>query len=109
MYTIYAMSQPDSKQIVIERNGYTLRLRKSLFWDLPESQIHPERNKRLIMERVFTRGNMKEFKELRDVYSRNEIKETVVRIGSLDKKTMVFLSKSYQIPLTNFKCCTQKQ
>jgi hypothetical protein len=61
------------------------------------------------MERVFTRGNMKEFKDLRDVYTRNEIKETVVRIGSLDRKTMVFLSKAYKIPLTNFKCFTQTQ
>ncbi|HKK63743.1 MAG TPA: hypothetical protein VJ951_14355 [Bacteroidales bacterium] len=59
------------------------------------------------MGRVFTRGNMKEFKNLLVVYTRNEIKETVVRIGSLDKKTMVFLSKAYQIPLTNFKCFTQ--
>jgi hypothetical protein len=61
------------------------------------------------MERVFTRGNMKEFKNLRDVYTSDEIKETMVRIVSLDKKTMVFLSKAYQIPLTNFKCFTQKQ
>ena len=109
MYTINAMYQPDSKQIVLERNGNLLRLRKSLFWDLQESQIHPERNKRLIMERVFTRGNMMEFKDLRDAYTSDEIKETIVRIGSLDKKTMVFLSKAYQIPLTSFKCFTQTQ
>jgi hypothetical protein len=106
MNTINAMYQLDSNQIVLKRNGNVLRLRKSLFWDLPADQIHPERNKRLIMERVFTRGNMKEFKNLRDLYSRNEIMETVVQIGSLDKKTMVFLSKSYQIPLTKFKCFT---
>lgn len=103
------MHQPESKPIILKRNGHVLGLRRSLFWDLPENQIHPERNKRLIMERVFTRGNLHEFKELRDVYTRDEIKETIVRIGNLDKKTMVFLSKVYYIPLSNFKCFTQTQ
>jgi hypothetical protein len=63
-----------------------------------------DKNKRLILERVFSRGNIDEFRSVNQYYSREEIKETVKKIGYLDKKTLHFISKAYQINSADFKC-----
>ncbi len=103
------MDSADSTTIDIHFRGKLIRLRTSLFWDVRPGAIDPERNRRLIMERVFSRGNIQEFRDIQAVYSREEIKSTVVQIGTLDKKTQVFLSKNYSIPISDFKCYTPTQ
>lgn len=81
-----------------------VRLRQSLFWDVPPQTLDLDKNKRLILERVFSRGNIDEFRSINQCYSREEIREAVKRIGYLDKKTLHFLSKTYQIKPSDFIC-----
>lgn len=97
----------DNQHIILKRGDRELRLRKSLFWDLPEKTPSADRNRRLIMERVFTRGTLGEFRGLEKFYTPVEIRDTVVRIGSLDPKTLNFISKTYRIPLSEFQCYTR--
>lgn len=102
------MLNPDTKYITLNEGAREITLRRSLFWDIPDGGINLERNKRLIIERVFSRGNIEEFKQINRVYSDNQIKQIVVQIGSFDRKTINFISKSYQINSKDFRCFTKK-
>ena len=96
----------NSRHIVFRDGINEIRLRRSLFWDMPDVGIDLKRNKRLIIERVFSRGNIEEFKQIINYYSDRDIKQTVVRIGTLDKKTLSFISKAFHIKPEKFKCYT---
>jgi hypothetical protein len=94
-----------TQYIEIGEKNKKIRLRKSLIWDVPTHTLDLDKNKRLILERVFSRGNIDEFCSVNQHYSREEIRETVIRIGILDKKTLHFLSKTYHINPGDFRCC----
>jgi hypothetical protein len=86
-----------------------MRFRKSLFWDVSEDTLDTDKNRKLILERVFSRGNIEEFRSVNQYYTKEEIRETVKKIGYLDSKTLHFISKAYQIKSTDFKCYKKKQ
>jgi hypothetical protein len=102
------MLDPDSKYIVLRDGSHQIQLRSSLFWDLPEGSIDLKKNRRLILERVFSRGNVEEFKQINLVYKEKEIRKTVLQIGTFDKKTLHFLSVTYHLKPSDFKCSTEK-
>lgn len=81
-----------------------LVVRKHLFWDIKAENIKPLKNKRLIIERIVTRGNLDEFVFMNHFYSKETIKKVIVKIGSLDKKTLNNLSVFYNIDKNQFKC-----
>ena len=103
------MSESDTKYIILMDRGKEIRFRKSLFWDLPEDSLDLKKHKRLILERVFSRGNIKEFQAINRRYSRDEIRKTVIQIGSLDKKTLHFISSTYQLKANDFLCHKKRQ
>ncbi len=90
--------------INLERNGKHIHLREVLFWDVDQDSLDPARSEILIIERVITRGNLQEFKELVSFYSGRELADAVVRIGYLDNRTLNFVSKYFNIPKKEFKC-----
>jgi hypothetical protein len=73
---------------------------KYLFWDSPLENIHPEEHKTYIVERVLTKGFLKDFYLLQKMYSQNEIREAILKSNVLDPKTANFCSTFYQIPLS---------
>lgn len=85
------------------------KLNPLLFWEYDSAKINPEKHKVLILERVFTRGSWEEYKLLFSYYSRDEIREGVVKIMQLDPKTLNFLSVIFEIPKTDFICYGKKQ
>lgn len=89
--------------------GKEIRFRKSLFWDLPENSLDLTKHKRLILDRVFSRGNIKEFQAVNKCYSREEIRETVRKIGHLDNKTLHFITSTYGIKASDFLCYKKNQ
>ncbi len=95
--------------ITLEDRGERVRLRRSLFWDVPEKEIDLQRNKRLVIERVFSRGDIEELNQILKYYSAPEIKKEVIRIGTFDKKTLNFICLLYNIEPEDFKCYTEKQ
>ena len=94
----------EKQYIKIGKKKNKLLLRRSLFWDVPAHALDLEKNKRLILERVFSRGNIEEFISINQHYTKEEIRETVKRIGFLDKKTLNFISRTYHINPADFRC-----
>jgi len=95
--------------IEIIKNNRSLKLRESLFWDVNISDIDAEKFKHLIIERVISRGNLQEFKQLVKFYSIDELKRVVVKIGYLDGRTLNFISTYLDIPKKEFLCYRKRQ
>lgn len=87
------------EEIILKNKRNELKFRKALFWDVPYESIDPEKNKRLIIERVFSRGNLSEFRQIINYYNEQEILEELKKIKSFDKKTLNFINKIYNINL----------
>ncbi len=82
---------------------------KTLFWETNLDTLDPQLHKQYIIERVFERGTSSDIKQLLDFYEINSIKEAIKSARWFDAKTMHFLSIYFEIPLTQFKCFTQRQ
>jgi transcriptional regulator with XRE-family HTH domain len=95
--------------IEIKGERGTLKLRRTLFWDTDNRKINFAKNSKLIIERVFTRGTVDEFKQVMQYYGTAEIKRTIVKIGFLDNKTLNFASQIFKIDKTKFLCYKKKQ
>ncbi len=95
--------------IEIKGEKGTLKLRQTLFWDVDNKKLNNEQNSRLIIERVFTRGTVDEFKKVMQYYGVAEIKRSIVKIGFLDDKTLNFASHIFKIDKTKFLCYKKKQ
>lgn len=67
------------------------------------------KNKRLIIERVLSYGNVEQFKALCKAYKSEEIITEVKQIGYLDPKTYQFAIRFFSIPEKEMKCYTKKQ
>jgi len=80
-----------------------------LFWDVDRNKLDFEKNKRLIIERIFTRGDIPDLKKIIRLYGLNVIKKEIVNAGFLDKKTLNWASLFLEIPKTKFKCYTKIQ
>jgi hypothetical protein len=99
----------DTQYVEIGGRDKKIKFRKSLFWDVPANSLDLDINRRLILERVFTRGNIEEFRSVNRYYSKEEIREAAKKIGHLDNKTLHFISKTYLIKLNDFKCYKKDQ
>ncbi|HKL09346.1 MAG TPA: hypothetical protein VJ896_11270 [Bacteroidales bacterium] len=84
-------------------------LSKHLFWDLDLRKLDEQKNKTIIIERVFTRGDIDDLKILFQLYNIEVIKQEIVKAGFLDKKTLNWASLFLNIPKTKFKCYTKIQ
>jgi hypothetical protein len=81
----------------------------NLLWDLDPKRIDFDRNKRLIIERVFTLGDFDDVKQIIRYYGLGTIKKEIVKAGNLDKKTLNWASRYFGIPKTKFACYSKKQ
>jgi hypothetical protein len=85
-------------------DDFLSNLSKYLFWDCNINELAPNADRNLILERVFTRGTENDEKEIFHFYGKQQIKEAVVNIKYLDKKTLNYLSCILDIPKERFKC-----
>jgi len=99
------MKDPIKEQAFISFLGNS----KRLFWDMELSKLHPIKSKRIIIERIVTRGDLPDFKQAIDFYGKSVIIKEITRAGDLDKKTLNWLSLIFEIPLTQFLCYTKRQ
>ena len=82
----------------------TIKLNPSLFWDIEFSELDYEKNARQVIERVLTRGSLNDWYQIKSYYGIERIKKEVIKIRSLDKLTLNFCSKYFQIPQKQFIC-----
>ncbi len=83
------------KKIATERLSFS----KYLFWDSELEDIDLAKHKKAIIERVITRGFLKDFYIILKLYSHAEIVDTIKWSRILDKKTANFCSIYFKIPL----------
>jgi hypothetical protein len=88
----------------MENSGILRNLSQYLFWDYDVNMLDPDIDKKLIMERVFTMGTENDEKEIFDYYGKETIKDTVLEINNLDRKTLNYLSIIFDIAKEKFKC-----
>ena len=88
----------------MEDKNFIYNLSKYLFWDFNANMLDPNMDKTLILERVFTRGTENDEKEVFKFYGIDIIKDAVLNIKYIDKKTLNYLSVMLDIPKESFKC-----
>ncbi len=84
-------------------------LSKSLFWDVDFEKIDWEENAPFVIERVLMKGKWENFKSILGFYGKPRIKEIIVKLRYLDKRTLQFCSVYFDIPLNKFRCYNIKQ
>jgi len=88
---------------------FKTRLRQVTFWDVPIENLDVEKNKRQIIERVFSRGEWPEIKAVIRCYRELTIIEELKMVRSFDDMTLNFVSKLFHIPLNEFRCYDGRQ
>jgi hypothetical protein len=71
--------------------------KKALFWDIDLDSLDPERNKRLIIERILGRGDVDDVRWVRVRYGDDALKETILASRTLDKKSLSFWCSYFNI------------
>ncbi len=87
----------------------SLNISKNLFWDVDTSKIDDIQNKRLIIERVFTMGDLQDVVAVIQFYGLKTVKHELMNAGYLDNKTLSWVSTFFNIPKSKFKCFIKKQ
>jgi hypothetical protein len=85
------------------------QLNQAYFWDTDPSLLKDEKSKRLIVERVFNFGNLKEIKLVKSYYGIDQVSDILINLNYIDPKTVNFISLLLNIPKNKFKCFTKKQ
>ena len=80
-----------------------------LFWDLNKSKLDFEKSKSQIIFQVVEYGLMSDWLLIQKIYSREEIKEVVTNLRTLDKVTLSYLAHFFQLDKTQFRCYTSSQ
>lgn len=86
-----------------------LNLRHELFWDLATKHPDSNKNRLLIIERVFMFGTMDELKTIILYYGIDTIKTEIINVGWFDNKTLHFASTFLKIPKSRFRCYKRRQ
>jgi hypothetical protein len=81
-----------------------MKLRSELFWDVDINEIDLDLHKQFIIERTALRGYFIEFKEIRNFYTDEVVKNTLINSKWLDKKTLSYCSILFEIPKEEFRC-----
>ncbi len=87
----------------------SINLSENLFWDFNINTLDEEINKTIIIERVFTGGDIPDIKIIIKLYGLDTIKQEIIKAGFLDNKTLNWTSIFLNIPKKKFKCYIKKQ
>ena len=85
-------------------NKSKIEFNKALFWDVQIDSLDIETHARFIIERIVSRGDLADWKLLKKIYGKKKIKQEVLGIRSLDKKTVSFLSVYFGMEKADFRC-----
>ena len=85
------------------------KLDPGYFWDVDHSLLDVNQSSRLIIERVFSMGSLKDIRLIIEFYGEDEVLSILQNVNYLDRKTLNFVSKLFNAPLNTFKCYRRKQ
>lgn len=81
-----------------------LNLNKALFWDIDINELDYNKHARFVIERVLTRGNLQDWRSLKNFYGLEKIQAEALQIRYLDKITLNFCHTFFDIPKDKFRC-----
>lgn len=74
------------------------------FWDVDFKKINPEKSEMFILKRVLDRGNDRALKWLLKHYTKNDIKNLLLRTRDLSQKTANFWATYLDIDRSKVPC-----
>ena len=86
-----------------------LQLSKQAFWDTDMSKLDYETQANAIIRKVFDYGSWEDVLQIVAWYGKEKVVQALITAPYLKEITMVFASKIFHIPISNFKCSTTKQ
>ena len=103
---IMSKGEKNRSSALQQLNKSKIEFNKALFWDIQIDSLDIETHARFVIERVVSRGNLTDWNLLKKIYGKERIKQEVLRIRSLDQKTVSFLSAYFGMEKTDFRCCS---
>jgi hypothetical protein len=84
-------------------------LHKQYFWDVDITDFDVDQSKRLIIERIFALGTIREIKIVLDYYGKDVVLDVLRSLNYIDPKTLNFVSSYFNVSIESFKCYRRKQ
>lgn len=83
-------------------------LDKRYFWDIDVALLDPEKSKQIIIERVFSLGDIDEINTVITYYGEDVTLNVLRNLNYLDPKTLNLVSKLFNEPREKFRCHKRK-
>ena len=81
-----------------------LELRPALFWDVNIEEVDLVKHRSSVIERITNRGRLDEFRAMVKFYGRETVKNVLINVRYLDKRTLSYCSLIFDVPITEFRC-----
>lgn len=85
------------------------KLKPNYFWDVDIAILDDTNASRLIIDRVFSLGEILEMNQLISVYGEEKVIEVLCNLSYIDPKTYNFIIKLFNKPAEEFRCFQRKQ
>jgi len=85
------------------------KLNPQYFWDVDLTALDEALSCRLIIERVFSLGDMQEMNQVIHYYGKEKVVEILSNLTYIDPKSLNFISKLFNKPREEFRCYMRKQ
>lgn len=80
-----------------------------LFWDVDVSSVDLEKNRAWMVQRVLEKGYLVDWELLKKRYSKEELRDAVSSLRSLEKKATTFACAALDLDRTKLRCYITKQ
>lgn len=84
-------------------------LKPQYFWDVDFSALNETSSIRLIIERVFSMGDIHEMNQVITFYGKKKVVEVLCNLSDIDPKTLNFIAKLFHKPRKEFRCYKRMQ
>jgi len=85
------------------------KINPSLLWEYDLSNFDFQQLRDIVVQRVIERGWPDDWYAALNLYGENGVKDAIKTIPYLNDKDINFVSKAFQIPLSQIKCYKKRQ
>lgn len=80
-----------------------------LFWDVDVSSVDLDKNRAWMVRRILEKGTLDDWLLLKKCYSKDELRNAVSSLRSLEKKATSFACAVLDLDQTKLRCYTTRQ
>ena len=85
------------------------KINPSLLWEYDLQKVDYAAMRNLVVQRVVERGWPQDWYAMLNLYGLYGVKSAIKELTYLNEKDLNFVSRQFDLPLTDFKCYTRKQ